>query len=150
MAQGGDSGSDQRLSFVMQYVMKSLKIKSDKWEKMKSIEDNEVLLNDFLERGDAIFLVFFVNTTGQLLPMAQFPNSCKNKIIYFIKHKREAVQAGKLQQICFYGDLSYAPLDHLAFLVDQVRHAYSWVTQVVAEVKTIYTLRSCSHCWITG
>ena len=115
-----DKSFDQRLEFVKQYVLKSMKIKSDKWDKMKSIEDNEILLGEFLDKGDAIFLVFFVNPGGQLTPIDQFPSSSKNKIIYFIKHKHEAVQPGKLQQICFYGDLSYAPLDHLAGLVDQV------------------------------
>ena len=115
-----DSSFDKRLEFAKQYVLKSLKIKSDKWDKMKSIEDNETLLNEFLENSDAVFLIFFLNSSGQLTPLSHFPPSTKNKTIYFIKHKREAVQPGKLQQICFYGDLSYAPLDHLAGLVDQV------------------------------
>ena len=120
-----DASSDHRLDFAKQYVLKSLKLKSDKWDKMKSIEDNETLLNEFLESSDAVFLIFFVSSTGQLTPLNQFPASTKNKTIYFIKHKREPVQPGKLQQICFYGDLSYAPLDHLAGLVDQVTVA-SW------------------------
>ena len=131
-----DSSFDQRLEFAKQYVLKSMKMKSDKWDKMKSIEDNEVILNDFLDKGDAIFLVFFVNPGGHLIPIDQFPSSSKNKIIYFIKHKHEAVQPGKLQQICFYGDLSYAPLDHLAGLVDQVLELLLFI---ILSNRTSYT-----------
>lgn len=36
--------SDPRLDFLERYVTKSLRLKSDKWQKMLSIEDYKVLL----------------------------------------------------------------------------------------------------------
>lgn len=148
-----ESSFDQRIGFAKQYVLKSMKMKSDKWDKMKSIEDNEILLNEFLEKGDALFLVFFVNPGGQLTPTNQFPPGSKNKIIYFIKHKHEAVQPGKLQQICFYGDLSYAPLDHLAGLVDQVLELLPINVPILATLpcdailNSVYFLDSPPSAW---
>lgn len=114
------AGTDVRWEFLKTYVLKSMKLKPDKWEKMRSIEDNEILINEFLEKADSEILIFYVNAGGQLMPEGQFVISSKNKIIYFIKKKKEPITPGKSAQLCLYGDLSYAPLDHLAGLVDQV------------------------------
>lgn len=54
--------------------------KADKWAKMLSQEDNLVMLTEFLEKGDSLVLVIYVNQQGQLTPINDFPNTSKNKV----------------------------------------------------------------------
>ena len=54
--------------------------KNDKWAKMISQEDNLVMLTEFLEKGDSLILVIYVNQQGQLTPINDFPTTSKNKV----------------------------------------------------------------------
>ena len=47
---------------------------------MLSQEDNLVMLTEFLEKGDSLVLVIYVNQQGQLTPINDFPNTSKNKV----------------------------------------------------------------------
>ena len=56
--------------------------KNDKWQKMMNIEESVVVLTDFLEKGDSLVLVIYVNQQGILTPINDFPNTSKNKVLY--------------------------------------------------------------------
>ena len=114
------SGEDPRMAFISQFCLKTMKQKADKWSKMMSQEDNVVLLQDFLEKGDSRMLIVYVTPQGQMQPTAEFPTSTKTKAVYFIKRKQEAIRKETITTLLMFGDMSYTPLDQLSSLVDAV------------------------------
>ena len=57
--------------------------KGDKWTKMMSQEENMVMVNEFLEKGDERVLVIALTPQGQLCPATTFPASSKTKVCVF-------------------------------------------------------------------
>lgn len=51
---GYELGLDIRLDFIYEYVLRSLKIKIDKWQKMLNQEEYRGILNDFFDRPEKI------------------------------------------------------------------------------------------------
>lgn len=57
--------------------------KGDKWTKMMGQEENLVMVNEFLEKGDERVLVIALTPQGQLCPATTFPASSKTKVCVF-------------------------------------------------------------------
>uniref|UniRef100_A0A3Q3NPA1 Dynein heavy chain 9, axonemal-like n=1 Tax=Labrus bergylta TaxID=56723 RepID=A0A3Q3NPA1_9LABR len=108
-----------RLDFISDYVLRTLKLKQDKWQKCLCSEENRQLLQDFLDRPDQRTLVVSVTAAGLLQPSAGFTGS-KHKAVYFIKQNKTALSAETMKENLVYGDLSYAPLDQFSALVEEV------------------------------
>lgn len=49
---GYEPGLDVRLDFFYEYVLRSLKIKIDKWQKMLNVEEYRCILNDYFDKPD--------------------------------------------------------------------------------------------------
>ena len=66
--------------------------KNDKWSKMMSVDENMVIINDFLEKGDARVLVIYLNQQSQLTPINSFPSSTKQKVLcmYALEHRSQS------------------------------------------------------------
>ena len=56
---------------------------------MMSQEENGVMLTEFLEKGDSLVLVIYVNQQGQLTPINDFPATSKNKVAIDSYEKRQ-------------------------------------------------------------
>jgi dynein heavy chain len=113
--------NDPRIFFVADYVLKTLKLKSDKFSKMYGIEDNKILIHEFFDKAELQILVIQYTASGSLQPSTTFPNILKNKSCYFIKKRREAVPRDAiLRDVIMYGDLSTSPVDQLSAMVDEV------------------------------
>ena len=130
--------TDPRIDFLSEYTLKTLKQKPDKWAKLISQEENLVLLNEFLEKGDCRFLCVFTNPQGQMMPTTEFPTVNKSKAIYFVKRFAEVIKRDNLKRLLIFGDLSYTPLDHLTSLVDAVSagiaaYMYTCIVNHLAE-----------------
>jgi dynein heavy chain len=118
---GDEEGqNDPRIEFLQQYTLKTMKLKNDKWLKMMSQEENLVLVNEFMERGDRHIMVIYANASGQLVPMNTFPTTTKAKAVYFIKRSSESVKKENYKTLLMFGDVSHIPLDQLSFLVESV------------------------------
>ena len=50
---------DSRVEFMAGYLLKTLKIKPDKWVKMYGIEDNKTMIMEYLEKMNKVCLFFF-------------------------------------------------------------------------------------------
>ena len=115
-----DSG-DLRIDFVAEYVLKTFKLKPDKWSKLINNEENKQMLMEFFEKQDNSQLIITLNNAGALLPSFSFPSTSKNKSVYFLKKdKREAIGKDNFKTALVYGDISAAPLEQLSALVDEV------------------------------
>ncbi len=111
---------DKRLDFIAHYVLRTLKLKEDKWQKCVSSEDNRQVLQDFLDRAEQRTLVVSVTAAGQLQLAAAFTAGSKHKAVYFTKHSRAALRPDSMKDDLVYGDLSYAPLEQFSALVEEV------------------------------
>ena len=66
--------TDSRVEFMAVYILKTLKLKSDKWMKMYAIEDNKVLIQEFLDKNEQNLLVYILNPSGSLIVQYNYPN----------------------------------------------------------------------------
>ncbi|TMS22638.1 hypothetical protein E3U43_012903 [Larimichthys crocea] len=111
---------DRRLGFIADYVLRTLKLKQDKWQKCVSSEENRQVLQEFLDRAEQRTLVVSVTAGGMLQPATAFTASTKTKAVYFVKHGRVTLSPDSMKDNLVYGDLSYAPLDQFSALVEEV------------------------------
>ena len=134
--------NDSRVEFMADYVIKTLKIKPDKFSKMYSVEDTRQMFLDFFEKSDVPSLVI-AQPGGTLVTTFEWPNKPKAKACYFVKTSRDSINKDtNLRTSLMYGDLSYAPLDQLSAFVDEVlvpllsndRNHDSWPQVVSADV----------------
>ncbi|XP_042364236.1 dynein heavy chain 9, axonemal [Plectropomus leopardus] len=111
---------DPRLDFIGEYVLRTLKLKQDKWQKCVSSEDSRQVLQEFLDSTERRTLVVFVTAAGLLQSAAAFTAGCRSKAVYFVKRSGTALRPDSMQDNLVYGDLSYAPLEHFSALVEEV------------------------------
>lgn len=113
--------NDSRVEFMAVYLLKTLKIKPDKWSKMYAIEENKIMIQDFLDKTDQSLIVFSLNAAQALAISYAYPNQLKAKACYFCKKSRESISKDvAIKDALIYGDLSYSPLDQLSALIDEV------------------------------
>jgi len=112
--------NDDRANWVADWVMNSTKMKSDKWKKMVSQEELKQIVLDFFEKKENRVIVFYFDAKDSLIPQLSFPTSLKKKAVYFMKpHGDFAVSKDNVKELQR-GDISAAPIDQLAALVDGV------------------------------
>lgn len=111
---------DRRLYFIADYVLRTLKLKEDKWQKFLSSEDNRQVLQDFVEKAERGTLVVSVTAAGLLQAAAAFTASFKSKAVYFVKRSKAALSPGCMKDTLVYGDLSVAPLDQFTGFIEEV------------------------------
>ncbi|KAI5737346.1 hypothetical protein M8J76_012600 [Diaphorina citri] len=135
---------DPRLQFILGYLMRSMKFKIEKWQKMLVTEEYKKPINDFLGKSPVRMLIITLSTSGVLQAMSTFPSQCKNKSAYFIKKKLdEPVSDQNVEASIIYGDLCAKPIDQLAVLTEEVfvpmlSNPYvhkNWPSMVVTDVK---------------
>ncbi|XP_008276610.1 dynein axonemal heavy chain 9 [Stegastes partitus] len=114
------AAEDPRLDFIAGYVLGTLKLKQDKWQKCVSSEDNRQLLQEFVDNPDQRLLVVSVTAAGQLQPAASFAANPKHKAVYFLKPSGATLSPETMKEKLVFGDLSYAPLDQFSALVEEV------------------------------
>ncbi|KAK3091630.1 hypothetical protein FSP39_021358 [Pinctada imbricata] len=113
--------NDTRVEFIADYVLKTLKIKPDKWSKMYSLEEVRQKYMDFFEKPDILSLLVIANAAGGLTTDYEWPSNPKAKACYFVKRNKEPInKETNLRTAFLYGDLSYQPLDQLSAFVDEV------------------------------
>ncbi|XP_051927996.1 dynein heavy chain 9, axonemal [Hippocampus zosterae] len=112
--------ADHRLDFIEDYVLRTLKVKHDRWQKCVSSEDNLQILQDFLDHPQQRILVMCVTSTGLLQPAAAFTFHSKNKAVYFLKRSKTVLTAERMEDNLVCGDLSCSPLDQFSALIEEV------------------------------
>lgn len=113
--------NDSRVEFMAVYLLKTLKLKPDKWTKMYGVEENKIMVHEFLDKSDQSLLVFYLNAAQALVVTHAYPNQLKAKACYFSKKNRESISKDvNIKDALIYGDLSYSPLEQLSAILDEV------------------------------
>lgn len=71
--------ADLRVHFIADYLIKSLRLRSDKWTKMIQIEDQNRLILEFCDKPQPTLLVFHVNPAGNLVKTKEKDKRKKNQ-----------------------------------------------------------------------
>uniref|UniRef100_A0AAX7TU92 Dynein axonemal heavy chain 17 n=1 Tax=Astatotilapia calliptera TaxID=8154 RepID=A0AAX7TU92_ASTCA len=134
------AAEDERLDYIAECVLRTLKLKQDKWQKCVSSEDNRQVLQEFLDKAEQRTLVVSVTAGGQLQTASSFTGDSKNKAVYFIKRTTTTLSPESMKENLFYGDLSYAPLDQFSALViapllSNSNNYIQWPQVVVQDIK---------------
>ena len=112
--------NDTRVEFVADYVLKTMKLKTDKWSKMYSVEDTKQMIFDFFDKIDIMQLLITANSAGVLTVSHEWPSQLRSKSCYFVKKGKETItKDSPLRTTLLYGDLS-VPMDQLSAFVDEV------------------------------
>ena len=113
--------NDSRVEFMADYVLKTLKLKPDRFSKMYSLEENKQMFLDFFEKPDIVSLLLIASAAGGLNIQNEWPQNPKGKACYFVKKSRDAVTKDtNFRTQLLYGDMSQSPLDQLSAFVDEV------------------------------
>uniref|UniRef100_A0A3Q2SZQ2 Dynein axonemal heavy chain 9 n=1 Tax=Fundulus heteroclitus TaxID=8078 RepID=A0A3Q2SZQ2_FUNHE len=108
---------DKRLDFIADCVLRTFKLKPDRWERCVSDEESSQVLQGFLDTAEQGALVVSMSTAGLLEPTTSFTASPKSKAVYFMKRDKAALSPRSIKESLVYGDLSSAPLDQFSALV---------------------------------
>ena len=112
---------DSRVEFMADYVLKTLKVKPDKWSKMYNIDENKLMFMEFFDKPENNTLVVIATSAGALTVQYEWPTNPKAKACYFVRRTREGISKDTvLRNALLYGDLSMSPLDQLSAFVDEV------------------------------
>uniref|UniRef100_A0A674EYS7 Dynein axonemal heavy chain 17 n=1 Tax=Salmo trutta TaxID=8032 RepID=A0A674EYS7_SALTR len=103
-------GEDQRIVFLQNVTLKALKLKPDKWQKFIAGEETRTLIGNFIEKSDINSLVISLNAASQLVCSLEFPQTIKNKAVYFIKKDKEVITKDNIKNV-FIGDVANSPVD---------------------------------------
>lgn len=122
MASSDSDVVDVRIEFLSEYIMKTMKLRLEKWQRMYSVEENKQMCIDFFEKSDRQSLIFSVNLTGSLSVGFTWPNAPKTKCVYFMKKANEIIgkEPGWKQKLIF-GDIGHSPIQQLSVFVEEVR-----------------------------
>ena len=113
--------NDQRVEFMCDYVLKTMKLKTDKWMKMYNVDENKAIFQAFYEKPEILQLLVVAGSAGVLTVSLEWPGQLKNKACYFVKKNKEALgKDAQVRSVLLYGDLSYSPVDQLSAFVDEV------------------------------
>lgn len=113
---------DPRLEYLSEIILKTFKLKPDKWAKLLGNDEHKQVIAEFFEKADNHKLIIQLTNSGALIPSYDFPvGGGKHKSVYFVKkEKKDPITKDKYRGSLLFGDLSYAPLDQLSALVDEL------------------------------
>lgn len=112
---------DARVEFMADYVLKTMRIKGDKWMKMYNVDENKMMFMEFFEKADHMVMVIQAVGGGGIQVQYDWPTNLRNKACYFVRKGKDLItKDANLRNVLYYGDLSYAPLEQLSAFVDEV------------------------------
>ena len=116
---------DLRLVFIADFVLKSLKVKQDKWQKCVSIEENHQVLQDFLDRAERRSLLVSLTAGGTLQAATCLSSSSPGtKAVYFMKRENTVLTVETIREKLTCGHMPSRPLDLLS-AIDKVSNVFS-------------------------
>lgn len=116
--------NDTRVEFMADYVLKTMKLKPDKFSKLYNVEENKVMFMEFFEKNDKPQFLISANAGGVLSLSFDWPTSMKNKSVYFVKRSKDPIQKDtNIRTALLYGDMSQFPMDQLSSFVDEVSNS---------------------------
>ncbi|TMW50187.1 hypothetical protein DOY81_004746 [Sarcophaga bullata] len=154
-AAAAGNGPDPRLELMGSFVIKSLKLKPEKWTRVITVEEHKGIIKEFIDRPTPVVLIIILTPAAQLVPTTTFPLSqLKSKGVYFIKKYALPIPREDCNNFIICGDLATRTIDQLSALVEEVLvpllsnedNYKSWPVMVAQDVqKHVHSLKSTVH-----
>ncbi|XP_039947795.1 dynein beta chain, ciliary [Bactrocera tryoni] len=136
---------DDRFDYFNNYVMKTLRLKNERWVKLMGMPESKEVIQVFLNDSSHPRLVFYLNNASILVPAFDFPAKARSKIVYFMR--REIPSDLSLQDMdskLMIGDILPNVLENLSVLCDDVIFPVvnnpvnqdGWTSVIVNDMKT--------------
>ncbi|CAH0400414.1 unnamed protein product [Chilo suppressalis] len=110
---------DTRLEFMSEYILKSLKIKLDKWTKFITGDERHILFRYF-DFPKYEIIVFRMNTAGLLTCSTTFPPISRGKMIYFLRNSPDKITQTNFRKVTTIGEMSGNVLMDISVMADEV------------------------------
>lgn len=121
MQQESTPPPDTRLSYLSSFILKTLKLKPEKWSRVMTIEEYKSTVMEFLNFDSPSLLIFILTQAAHLIPITAFPlPQLKTKGVYFIKRDPGPVPREHANKYLIMGDMATKPIEQLAAIVDEV------------------------------
>ncbi|EDS32929.1 dynein heavy chain [Culex quinquefasciatus] len=111
---------DPCAAFVGSYVLKTMRLKDEKWQKLMGNEELKMIVMEWVKRAPVRRLIVTLSNAGALIPTHYFPTTSKGKRCFFVKIRETVLDIDNIREQIMYGDLSAGPIDDLAVIVDEV------------------------------
>ncbi|CAM4557085.1 unnamed protein product [Lepidochelys kempii] len=147
-------GSDPRARLLGERVVRSLRLKPERWERCAGSPEAQPLLRAFLEgaAGQPPLLLVTLSPAGQLALSTQLPASPgRSKALFFLRRGPGPLSAPPGPGELLYGDLPASSLEHFAALVEEVvapvlanqKNHHSWPHVVSQDIMHhVHSLKS--------
>lgn len=90
---------DPRLETVRSYVLKTHRLKLERWQKLMGNEEYKKPIMNWLNSGSVVRLIF-TNNGGTLAAMNNLPGGWKQKLTYFIKKAEIELTVENFRKVC--------------------------------------------------
>jgi dynein heavy chain len=111
---------DPRAEWLGEQIVAQLKLKSEKWDKLVSLQENCDIIQQFLDTSEVNTLLFILNARDDLTVTVNFPSSLKKKGAFVLKNTLNEPIAETLENNVTIGDLASNPLDYLNCILEEV------------------------------
>ncbi|XP_043549538.1 dynein axonemal heavy chain 11 isoform X1 [Chiloscyllium plagiosum] len=111
---------DERIDFIKEQAFKSLKVRSEKWNKFIAVDENKKLLLDFFDEMRNGRLLFFTGAGGALHADSQLTFPSKSKMLYIFKNCSGNLSDNDHVNELMLGEILQHPVEHLAVLINEV------------------------------
>ncbi|XP_073817376.1 dynein beta chain, ciliary-like [Musca autumnalis] len=136
---------DERPEFLWNYIMKTMRLKQEKWNKMISTNEYKEIINGFLNEPYQERIIFTLNAASLLVPSYNFPEKPLSKMVYFVRNEiPSTLTVGNMNESLMIGDLLPNVLENLSVICDDVispllnnpANQTGWTSVIVNDMKT--------------
>ncbi|XP_069067570.1 dynein axonemal heavy chain 11 [Pleurodeles waltl] len=116
-----ESFSENKRTVFIERRLKLLHtLKTDKWSKYIQNENNQKILQDFLEKDGPPFLFFNSTPEGGLTAVHEVPTAIKSKTVYVMKKANTPIGKDTIGKELIFGEISGGPIEHITTFLEEV------------------------------
>lgn len=116
--------TDKRFKFIETFVLRTLKLRNDRWQKCVAVEEQRQLIQEFLDKPENTRLIVYLSGAGQLVPTDEFVESLKNNAVFFFKKRQTAVSKDTIKKDLLYGNVSALVLKQFLKIMKEVSKVF--------------------------
>lgn len=90
---------DPCAAFVGSYVIKTMRLKDEKWQKLMGNEEFKVIVMEWVKRANVRRLIVTLNNAGALIPTHFFPAAGKGKRCFFVKVNETVLDIDSIREV---------------------------------------------------
>ncbi|KAJ1100518.1 hypothetical protein NDU88_005600, partial [Pleurodeles waltl] len=114
-----ESFSENKRTVFIERRLKLLHtLKTDKWSKYIQNENNQKILQDFLEKDGPPFLFFNSTPEGGLTAVHEVPTAIKSKTVYVMKKANTPIGKDTIGKELIFGEISGGPIEHITTFLE--------------------------------